>query len=91
MKGLSKPGSQPSEINWSGGYWNVLSSELTGEEITEPTKRGWRQEYLPAATEVLAIGFAVLLAPGVGSARTRGLDAVTADMTSGVAGCIKRH
>ena len=74
MKGLSKPGSQPSEINWSGGYWNVLSSELTGEEITEPTKRGWRQEYLPAATEVLAIGFVAAVAGFLRSTGTCGND-----------------
>jgi len=74
MSGLSKPGYQPSEIHWTGGYWNVPSPELTGEEITEPTKRGWRQEYLPAATEALAIGFVAAVAGYLTSTGTCGSD-----------------
>ena len=74
MKTLSKPGFQPSEIYWTCGYWNIPSLELTGEPITEPTKRAWRQEYLPAATEVLATGFVAAIAGYLGSTRTRGKD-----------------
>jgi hypothetical protein len=74
MSGLSKPGYQPSEIHWTGGYWNVPSPELTGEEITEPTKRGWRQEYLPAATEALANGFVAAVAGYLTSTGTCGSD-----------------
>jgi len=74
MSDLSEPEYQPSEIHWTGGYWNVPSSELTGQEITEPTKRGWRQEYLPAATEALAIGFVAAVAGYLTSTGTGGSD-----------------
>lgn len=74
MKSLSKPGSQPSQILWTGGYWNIPLSKLTGEPITEPTKRGWRQEYLPAATEALATGFVAAVAGYLESTKTCGND-----------------
>jgi hypothetical protein len=47
---------QRDEILWSGGYWDQLHRKFN-KSATDSEKQSWRQEYLPAATELLGSVF----------------------------------
>ena len=74
LEALAENAVQSSEIFWKGGYWNTEERKLTGKLADNSTKRIWRQEYLPPATEVLATGFVAGVAGLLGSTGTCGDD-----------------
>lgn len=59
---LAKQSFQGSEVYWGGGYWDRRSKDLTGIDPDDSTKRIWRVEYLPPATELLATGLVAAVA-----------------------------
>lgn len=70
----SRKESQPSDLKWDGGYWNKPSGSLMPGAASQEAKRKWRQEYLPAATELFATGLVTAVAGYLRSAGTCGED-----------------
>jgi hypothetical protein len=62
IKSLAAKPFQTSDVCWKAGYWDQLSKELTGIDANEITKRAWRVEYVPPATELVAKGFVAAVA-----------------------------
>jgi hypothetical protein len=48
---------QTSEPLWPGGYFHFPGSTAASSKIKDPDRVGWRQEYLPAPTQLLARTF----------------------------------
>jgi len=62
IKTLAAKPFQKSDVCWKAGYWDQRSKELTGIDADEITKRAWRVEYVPPATELVAKGFVAAVA-----------------------------
>jgi hypothetical protein len=61
---MSSALSQPSEPLWPGGYWDEAPLPASSS-AADAVKRSWRKEYLPAATETVAMTFAATVAAAI--------------------------
>jgi len=74
IKELGEKSFQTSDLRWNGGYWDQRSEKLTSVDVDDTTKRGWRVEYVPPATELLASGLVAAIAGYLDSSGECGSD-----------------